>query len=517
MRRNATPASVWVGSRFPAFLLIAAVIAGAFQSNAGFICASGIGSAVGVSVAALFIFRLRQIRLSWILGDGLLLGYSLGTFNTCVQLALAGTTASVQFSRTQEQLSIALTATLLGSAFLFVAGGVLEKPIHLDPERLMRSDLRFVWLGLIIVAAAFATGGIGYMGTVADDQHRVSTLGEIAGFLGTALPAMTVFLFPKCRNGFSRIACWILIAASLVALIPQGRRALLYSVLLAFVAYGLSARKRRSIWKSLLLIAVAVPFLYVGNVVFYALRVAAWQGGPTHVGLGELTGEASSILRGGHDANFDRQVDDNLRDRTFVLRYFSDLLDASWTHTPLYGADLLFSIKLATPAILYPNKEDVRQIGMEEMFVNPEFGLYPVDEANSIFTTGVSDFGALGVFIYPIGLALLMNWFLRTLVRYVPEIVKVIAVIAVLDVFWQTEVSFGLYLVLARDLVIMCVPLVIMKLWEHGGRKRSPAKFEASGRLLRYRPTSRVVGPFGHFSSDREPSSSIDVESFERN
>jgi hypothetical protein len=476
--------NVWFVARFPGCLLLAAVVAAAFPANAVFIGAAAVGSAVSLAAIWIFVFREKQFRISWILGDGLLLGYSLGSFNSALRLALEGSTAAIQFGRPQEQLSRALAATLLVSAVLFILGAVAEKPIRVDARRLERSDLRFVWLGLAVVLAAFATGEIGFKGTIADDQHRVSILGTMAGLFAPALPAVTVFLFPKCLTGFSRVACWLLLSMSFVCLVPQGRGVMLYAVLLALVAFGVTAGGgRRFGWKYTLLIVAAFPLLYAGNRVFYAMRISSWQNGKARLDLTELTTRSIGLLRGGRDASFDQQIDENLRDRTFILSYFSDLLEASWSHEPLYGRDLLFCFEEIVPSILYPDKEDVRQIGMEENLANPNFGLVATDEANSILTTGVSDFGIVGVFVYPIALGLLMGCFIRGLARHLPEIVKVIAVILALYAMWRPEVSATIYFSLCRDTVLVSLPLTLLKLWERIGRKRRSRRLKSPSTL----------------------------------
>lgn len=475
-RREIRRAGIRIGTWMPLCLVAAATATGTFPGNEIiFGAAAAVGSAVSLYAAFLVVFRLRQFRITWILADGLLLGYSLGSFNTVVRLALQGSTVAVQFARPQADLSIALAATLAVSAFLFFVGGAAEKAVRIDPSILNRSDLVFVWLGLATVLAAFATGTVGYMGTVADDQHRVSMLGEIAGLWAPALPAATVFLFPKCTKGLSRAACWLLLLATLVCLVPQGRRTLLYGALLAFVAFGRTGGVGVPVWKRILPIIAALPLLYVGNMFFYAMRVSAWQAGSARLSLSELTTNAAGILRGGHDSTFERQIDENLRDRTFVLRYFSDLLAASWTHRPLYGRDLLYCIRTAVPSVLDPDKEDVRQIGMEENLVNPEFGLNPIDEANSIITTGVSDFGVVGIFLYPLALSLAISAFVRRVAQNVPPIVNAMAVLAALDIMWQSEMSASVYLTLCRDLLVLALPLTIFKIWQQTARIAKPA------------------------------------------
>jgi hypothetical protein len=467
--------NVWFSARLPVCLLIAAIAALAFPVNNVFIGAAATGSAVALSAIYLFIYRTKEFRISWILADGLLLGYSLGSFNTAVRLDLTGSTAAIRFARSQEQLSTALAVSLLVSALLFFVGTVAEKPIRIDLRGIVLRDMRFVWLGLAVVLAAFATGRIGYMGAVADDQHHVSMLGEIAGLWGPALPAVTVFLLPKCLKSSSRIVAWLLLAASVLCLLPQGRRILLYAVLLAFVAVGITAPRRLSFVKHIPLIAGALAILYAGNIFFYAMRVSSWQAGSAKLSVTELSSRAAGMIRGGNDSSFDEAVDENLRDRTFVLRYLSDLLNASWSHKPLYGRDLLFSIAMATPSVVYRDKDRVLAVGMEENLANPEFGLFATDEANSILTAGVSDFGVIGLFVYPLVLSLLMSAFTRYIIRCTREITGAVVLFIVFGVIWQTEIGLSGYLILCRDILILSLPLTFLKMWERSGSRRPSA------------------------------------------
>jgi len=202
--------------------------------------------------------------------------------------------------------------------------------------------------------------------------------------------------------------------------------------------------------------------LYSGNIFFYAMRVSAWRVGNARVGLSALSERAVDLMQNGRGRQFDFEITRNLQDRTFVLRYISDLLAASWTHEPLWGRDAIFCLESAIPSVIHPDKDRVRAIGMEENLANPNFGLFAEDESNSILTTGVSDFGIAGAFVYPILLVSLMSAFARRLIRNLPERVSVLVVLAVLNIMWQTEMSSSAYFILCRNLIILSIPLAAM-------------------------------------------------------
>jgi hypothetical protein len=223
-----------------------------------------------------------------------------------------------------------------------------------------------------------------------------------------------------------------------------------------------SGRGIKADWLKVALVATIIPLLYLANTFFYAMRVSSWHLGESTAALSTLVPRAVELLEGGPDPHFEHLVDENLRDRTFVIRYFSDLLTASWTHQPLYGKDMAFCFKSAIPSLLYLDKDTVKAIGIEENLVNPEFGLPAYDEANSILTTGVSDFGIAGVFIYPILLVIGIRKFLDGVSPKLPEAVRIVLLFSIVYVLFQTEVSTPSYFVVCRNLLLVSFSLVFL-------------------------------------------------------
>ncbi len=467
----------WLKGRIPFLLVLAALCSFSFRSNEMFIGVATAGSAAALGAAWLQMFRLREFRLSWILADGLLLGYAVGALNSAARLSLAGIPIAQYFGRQQEDLSVALAAVLLVCALLFWYGGV-TRPFRLDPAKLRGSDFSLVCFGALLVGAGMLTGSLGYQGVSATSEGRVSILGELAGTIAPALPAFTLLLQTKFRSRLGRVLSGIVAVAALAALVPQGRRALLYALLLSILAFSLRRGGLRLMtWKTGLVLSSAALLLYAGNVFFYAMRVSTFTTGTTSMTLAGITENAVGVLQNHGNGHLDDLLARNLRDRTFIIRYLSDLLRASATHSPLHGADLVFCLESALPSVLYPDKDRVRAIGMEENLANPQFGLFPTDEANSILTTGVSDFGLAGMFLYPVALIALMEFFLRTIEPRMPEAVKAFLILCVLDTIWQTELSTSAYFVLCRNLLLLSLPLVFLSkasrfLLNPSGRRR---------------------------------------------
>jgi hypothetical protein len=341
--------------------------------------------------------------------------------------------------------------------------GARTTPIRLDLEKLRSADAPLLWFGVLLVGAALITGTLGYQGVSASDEGRVSVLGQLAATAAPVLPAFTLLLQGRFRSALARVLCWPVMGATLAALVPQGRRVMLYAVLLTILAFCLRGGVIRLLtWKTALILVAAGGLLYAGNVFFYAMRVSSYRAGGAKATLPGLTEKAASLLQHGGNGSLGDLVERNLRDRTFVIRYLSDLLAASWRREALHGEALVFCVESAIPSVLFPDKDRIRAIGMEENLANPQFGLFPTDEANSVLTTGVSDFGITGMFLYPVVLVLLMEVFLKAVAGRMPEAARLFLILCVLNTLWQTELSTGGYFVLCRNLLLLSFPLIFL-------------------------------------------------------
>ncbi len=457
----------------PLFLFVAGWITLLFRdSNLAFESGMLCGALVVCRAIYLQLFSCKDFRFSWIIACNLLLGYGLGSFNTAVQLLKKHETVAEHFSRPQYEFSTAFTLVLWVTAILFLCGGVVEKPVRLTPGRLLRSDLSYLCLALLLYFAALATHQIGYMGASVSDEGHVTAFGSLAGMVSPTLPAITVLLRNQSRLLRNNVFFWCLLPIEIVSLLPSGRRMIIYSVLCTIFAFSLMNMAWRSaMWKKALIVAVCAIGFYGANLFFYAMRHIAVQSGTARkvgtpsVSLPELVSGAVQFIREGRDESFNEDLATNLRDRTFVLRYFSDLLAQSWTHTPLHGRLVLFGVQMATPSSIYSlfgSKDKVIAIGMEESIANPAFGLRAGDEANSYLTGGLSDFGIAGVFVYPVLLALLVNFAIRVGLSASPELMRCLVTMMFIFALFQTEFGFATIFVFARNtflLVLFWIPI----------------------------------------------------------
>ncbi len=146
---------------------------------------------------------------------------------------------------------------------------------------------------------------------------------------------------------------------------------------------------------------------------------------------------------------------ENIRERTFIVGYLAELLDKTWTIPPLYGQILGFSLQMATPSILSSDKSSLMEIGFEEGIANPHFGLPVFDVPNTVLTSGISDFGLFGAFLYPLLVLVLCKVTqMGLLSRFTYPPVCLMGTFILVYSLLQVEEALAFHFVIIRDLVI---------------------------------------------------------------
>lgn len=452
----------WVGVWLPAYLFFVGLSLQVFASAAGFLAAAAFASAGAVCALYLLVFRLKEIRFSWVMGTGLLLGYAGGSLNTDIALLKDGTNLAEFTGHAQSDMSFALMIAIWVSAALMVSGTLIEKPVKLNLQKIERTDMRLIWGSIALILAAFASGRFGYMGTQYSEDNHVSPLSDFAGMLCGVLPAVTFLFEPANPTKSRRMLTYGLVILEFLMILPTGRRALIYSLLVAVLAFNLRHAKSHVPLKTKVGLFICACFvMYPGLKFFYAMRVMTWRiGSYRGVSVLTLAKGAYKIMSEG-DPEFEDSYRENIKTRTSIISYLSEMLEANRTYSPLYGQDLLFCIKLAIPSVIYKNKADV--LMMEEQVTNPQFGLPVRDDANSILTTGIADFGLFGCFLYPLLVPLVFSFCVRTIQKKTLEPAAAFATSISLALLFQAEISGTGCTGVWRDLVLMTGLMMLVK------------------------------------------------------
>ncbi|MGC1158922.1 MAG: hypothetical protein WA891_14115, partial [Acidobacteriaceae bacterium] len=101
------------------------------------------------------------------------------------------------------------------------------------------------------------------------------------------------------------------------------------------------------------------------------------------------------------------------------------------------------------------SKDPIRQIGVEEDVANEHFGLPDEDMANSIFSSGIIDFGLAGVLGYPLLLCFLGRLLLSLASKVLNSEGQIVLILAMIIQFSLSENSIGGYLNELRDIATL--------------------------------------------------------------
>lgn len=440
--------------------------------------------------------NIQQMRLSTILALSLLLGYGVGSLNSVFD-AWFQTSMDVAeyFNYQPSQLAIAQVVVCLSvTALLWISkfekrSVFYYKAITIDVGG---RELLFTLILAAIVIYEFATGGIGFQGLYSSKSGRISSIGALALMLHPAIVAFAVYCFHKA-SGRQKLYFGVIAALMLVLLIPQGRRIFLYSVVLSLFAYMLAGGRFRvfKIKTNLLLGTIVILTIFAFNY-FFAMRMATYEFAKGGFTLWDLVNMASTTLLDS-DARAGMQAlqTENMRERTFILGYLAELLDKTWTISPLYGQILEFSLQMAMPSILSSSKSSVIQIGYEEGIANPHFWLPVLDVPNTILTSGISDFGIFGAFLYPLLVLCLYKVAQVALGRINSPPVCLMGSFILVYSLLQVEEQLSFYFVTIRDLVLSVLLMaVIYKI--SGFRNRAATTAEL--RHKRWMQSKRLSG-----------------------
>lgn len=381
-----------------------------------FATAVAIASILGLVDLFRIVLYPQKMRLSGALAVSALLGYGLGSL---IYLTYYGTTQAALYQYwapfglffSQEDLSQALAAVLLACAALY-AMTPFERPLLAGFPLVMLNVAKaewLAWLGLFVIAAAVWKNKIGYMGAAVNEAGHVSPLGAIAVLMAPPLIPYMFLLITGNRSIARRIALTVGLLLLLGTVSTFGRRYLLYTFVLLAIAWRMrySTFTKKNVVMAAVTAIFAITFLYLGFEFFMALRLTIWKHG-TAIGVANQVQITFTHLTNDTNSFFQHKLARNDGTRPFILSYLAGLMGIKVAGVPLLGKELLYSLKMAIPSVLMPDKLSVLPSSPEAL-VHPIYGISVFDGPNSIFTAGFNDFGIAGLIIYPIGIVFIMS------------------------------------------------------------------------------------------------------------
>ena len=424
------------------------------QTNASLIIGGFAASIVSVYLTFDILARSAPLRLSAVLAFTLGLGYGLGTLNTWFTLPRAGETLGEFLGENTPDLSLAMGGLLIAMALLLAIGELYEKPLFGEEFRLHFNNraILLITVGSIFRIGLTAAGASGGFGSQSDlTGGHVSVLSLLAGDLQNPLFAFALCAALNARGRFTRWYLWIVTALLFLTAFPLGRRAIIYSVLLGFLALRFGDFKVAfSPLKKIILSVLLVGFLYIATIGFFYFRVAGYS--LVNPSLSQRVTAVISLIETQKYSDIKEKFSQNVERRTFIIGFLSELIGYTEVMPGGHGNDLLSEFELSIPSVFYPQK-DVYYT--EEQYASSLFGAEYGDQANSVLTTGTVDFGFWGLLIYPLLTVFMFRYFLELCGTYMPPFAACFVIFLVLGTILEPEVDVTAYFISIREGIII--------------------------------------------------------------
>ncbi len=436
----------------PAILVAAALPCWALGTDLSFI-----SGAVVVALVSLFLLfdllgRRAPLRVSTVFAITLGLAYGLGTANTWFTLPRGSEELGEFLSISTPDLAYAIASVLISMALLLCLGELYERPIFGQDFDLRFNNraLVFLTIGTASLAGSFARGSTGFQGAAAGEGGDIGHLGYIASlaeWLSGPLLALSVCVAVNIRERFTRNYARILSVLIFFMLFPQGRRVMIYSVVLALLGLRLGRyRIPYSPLKKAVLLGVLGLVVYLATVGFFYLRIAGY--GLLRPTLPQRIGAAIRLFEEKDYSEISRQFSENVQRRTFILGFLAQIEGYTRTMPPAHGEDFTAQFQLALPSLLYADKD---LFFTEEQLANRVFGTSYTDEANSIYSAGAVDFGLWGVLFYPILAVVFFRIAFEVISEAMPVFASCFITLASFSTILQPENTLTAYFVIVRN------------------------------------------------------------------
>jgi len=458
----APPRQIYV-TYIPVVLALAGVLGWLMSDESGMVLACVVATAVALYTLWGWLFLRAPTRFSTLLAMSLLLGYGGGALNTWITLPRGGLSLAEVMGLSEGVLSRGMAAVLFSSAALYFLGELFEKPIfgasfHFQITRKTRS---LIYVGTLAILAGYLTHSLDVGGTVSSQGH-ISIPGLFLIWLYYPLTAISAAAFLTSERRSDRLLTGLSTLILLLMLTVLGRRATIYtSTEILFLLPLAGYRWRGRLIRNMLLIAGLTAFVVVCALTTMLLRISGEsmrrsQKPVTVVRRFQAAGKL--VKKGGAVTIASNATQQNFQSRTFVLAFLANILDASSRITPALGQDAVSLMATAVPTALYPDKD---RFFSEEGLVDRQFNFSYLDEANSVLTAGATDFGLLGMILYPLLLVAIARFVYDFVGRWLTATPLMIVTLSLIFMFLQTESILTAYFVHFRDTLLFSALIVL--------------------------------------------------------
>jgi hypothetical protein len=418
----------------------------------------------GVGGIIFCILYPNQTKVYDILAVALMLAYGAGTLNSLISFALDNKDLLSTSSVSEYWLSRTLGLATAAAGFLHIVG-------RFDSKGYMFSQLdvkdfqinRTLWFAGVVMLTAMifmTTGKLGFMGDLAAKEGYVGISASAAILVDLITPAGAISLYFSRRLEKGKIKL-IFTGIAIILLLVQfglGRRIFVFSLLI-YIIVAILAKRPEKIFssKNLLILVIIAMLVQLATSTFYIMRVAsyAFKNASKKPSIMEILPEAIKVYQNRERLYIAEQIHENLSSRTFVLEYLAALSEKSSTIEPLLGKNIERAFVVATPAIIYWGKYKNPLFSDEEHLLNPHFRLPVTDNANSLLTASIGDFGELGLFILPALVCFTFSLLMRVIQKISPAITYMLILILICKTLFSVEQDVVGYITAIRSMFIL--------------------------------------------------------------
>ena len=436
----------------PVVLLVGTIGCWAVPGDTSLILGALLASALGAYLLFDLIFLESPIRISHIFAMTLALGYGLGSANTWLTVPRDKQTLGEFFHKDPVLLGHTMGSVLLVLAVLLIVGEGMEKPVFGREFRIPFDErtTTFITVGVLVDLVAYATGALNFMGAGAGVGGELGIFPSFAEWLISTLFAVSLCAALNSPRRGERIYLGLLTLIQFFLQVPLGRRVLIYTVLLALITLRLGNFRFNWSWtRKLITGSLLAIILYICTVAFFYMRLAG--NGRRGLPLAERVSLAIDLFQTKSYQEVNKSFSANVQTRTFILGYLSELESLSTQFPTGYGRDMVMGFKKAIPSVIYPSKD---RFAAEEGLDNELFNTTYIDEANSVLTGGATDFGLIGMIVYPLLFTLMLRVFFEYVQDYQPVFVTTFIFLSALGTLLEPELSLTqLFIVLRNGLL----------------------------------------------------------------
>ena len=261
------------------------------------IVAATVLGALGIGICSL---RPRAVTPADLLAAALCMAYGVGTANTFIRSWVDGIDPLARAFASLRSLAETLGYVLIVVAALLALGGVVKTRLIGFPQVAPARHRPVAWLSWLFVAGALvmlASGQIGYQGNVSVDGGggRISPTGAIIIGALTPMAALAAHCAVSAERRY-RTAFLIVIGATLLVMVTQGRRLFVFSLLLCLMGYfSAGAKLPKLSLRAIAAVCAGLAAVQLAAKFFFAMRLASYDYS-TLPAVGELVSRAWEII-----------------------------------------------------------------------------------------------------------------------------------------------------------------------------------------------------------------------------